>query len=101
MTVGKHLAHIVEDDRAVQKVLKMILEADGFRIVVSESCALGVRDAKSHRPDIMIVDLGLPDHDGIHLIAAIRTWSAAPVLVLSARTAEAQRLAAFEAGADD
>jgi two-component system, OmpR family, KDP operon response regulator KdpE len=101
MTVGMHLALIVEDDRAVQKVLRMLLEANGFRVLVADSCMRGVRDAQSHHPDILIVDLGLPDQDGIHLIKAIRTWSPAPILVLSARTAETQRLAAFDAGADD
>jgi two-component system KDP operon response regulator KdpE len=101
MTLGMHLALIVEDDRAVQKVLRMMLEAHGFRVVLSDNCTRGERDARSHRPDVLIVDLGLPDRDGIELIQAIRTWSPVPILVLSARTAEAQRLAAFEAGADD
>jgi two-component system KDP operon response regulator KdpE len=101
MTVGMHLALVVEDDRAVQRVLRVLFEANGFRVIIADSCASGVRDARSHHPDILLVDLGLPDQDGIHLIEAIRTWSPAPILVLSARTAEAQRLAAFDAGADD
>ncbi len=101
MTVGMHLALVVEDDRAVQKVVRMMLEANGFRTVTADSCARGERDARAQRPDILIVDLGLPDYDGIELIKAVRTWSPVPVIVLSARTAEAQRLAAFEAGADD
>src|SRR6202049_1821651 len=101
MTVGMHLALVVEDDRAVQKVLRMVLEANGFRVAVADSCGRGERYARSQRPDVLSVDLGLPDRDGIELIKAIRTWSPAPVIVLSARTAEAQRLAAFEAGADD
>lgn len=101
MTVGMHVALVVEDDRAVQKVLRMMLEANGFRVVIADSCARGERDARSQRPDIAIVDLGLPDSDGIELIKAVRTWSPMPIIVLSARTAEAQRLAAFEAGADD
>jgi two-component system KDP operon response regulator KdpE len=101
MTVGMHLALVVEDDRAVQKIVRMMLEANGFRVVVAESCARGERDARSQRPDVTIVDLGLPDRDGIDLIKSIRGWSPAPVIVLSARSAEAQRLAAFEAGADD
>jgi two-component system KDP operon response regulator KdpE len=96
-----HLALVVEDDRAVQKVLRMMLEGNSFRVVIADSCERGERDARSHRPDVLIVDLGLPDHDGIDLIKALRTWSPAPVIVLSARTAETQRLAAFEAGADD
>jgi len=101
MTVGMHVALVVEDDRAVQKVLRMMLEANGFRVVIADSCARGERDARPLRPDISIVDLGLPDLDGIELIKSIRTWSPMPIIVLSARTAEAQRLAAFEAGADD
>ncbi len=101
MTVGMHLALVVEDDRAVQKVLRILLESNGFRVVIADSCALGQRDARSQRPDIVIVDLGLPDHDGIELIRSVRAWSPVPIIVLSARTAEAERLAAFERGADD
>jgi two-component system, OmpR family, KDP operon response regulator KdpE len=101
MTLTMHLAQVVEDDRAAQKVLSMMLEDDGFRVVVSDSCQRGELDAALRPPDVMIVDLGLPDRDGICLIKTIRTWSPVPILVLSARTAEVQRLAAFEAGADD
>jgi two-component system KDP operon response regulator KdpE len=101
MTVGMHVALVVEDDRAVQKILRMMLDANGFRVVIADSCTQGERDARSQRPDISIVDLGLPDFDGIELIKSVRTWSPMPIIVLSARTAEAQRLAAFEAGADD
>jgi two-component system KDP operon response regulator KdpE len=101
MTIGMHLVLVVEDDRAVQKVLRLLFEASGFRVVVADSCARGARDARAHRPDVLVVDLGLPDDDGVRLIHAIRSWSAAPILVLSARTAEAQRLGAFDAGADD
>jgi two-component system, OmpR family, KDP operon response regulator KdpE len=101
MTNTMHLAQVVEDDRSAQKVLSMMLEADGFRVVVSDTCMRGELDATLRPPDVMIVDLGLPDRDGIFLIKAIRTWSPVPILVLSARTAEVQRLAAFEAGADD
>jgi two-component system KDP operon response regulator KdpE len=101
MTIDMHLALVVEDDRAVQKIVRMMLEANGFRVVIADCCGRGERDARSQRPDIAIIDLGLPDFDGIELIKAIRAWSPMPLIVLSARTAEAQRLAAFEAGADD
>jgi two-component system, OmpR family, KDP operon response regulator KdpE len=101
MTLTMHLAQVVEDDRAAQKILRMLLQADGFRVVVSDCCVRGEQDARLRPPDVMIVDLGLPDFDGICLIKAIRSWSPVPIVVLSARTAEAQRLAAFEAGADD
>jgi two-component system KDP operon response regulator KdpE len=101
MTVGMHVVLVVEDDHAIQQVLRIMLEAQGYRVVVADCCSRGERDARSQRPDVMIVDLGLPDLDGVTLIRAIRAWSAVPIMVLSARTAEAQRLEAFEAGADD
>jgi two-component system KDP operon response regulator KdpE len=101
MTVGMHLALVVEDDHAMQRVLRMMLETNGFRVATADNCLRGERDARSQVPDIAIVDLGLPDQDGIELIKSVRTWSPMPIIVLSARTAELQRLAAFEAGADD
>jgi two-component system, OmpR family, KDP operon response regulator KdpE len=101
MTNTMHLAQVVEDDSATQRLLSMLLESDGFRVVVSETCLRGKLDATVRPPDVLIIDLGLPDHDGIQLIKSIRTWSPVPILVLSARTAEEQRLAAFDAGADD
>jgi two-component system KDP operon response regulator KdpE len=101
MTVGMHVVLVVEDDRAIQQVLRIMLEGQGYRVVIADCCSRGECDARSQRPDVMIVDLGLPDRDGVTLIREIRSWSAVPILVLSARTAEAPRLEAFEAGADD
>ena len=101
MTTGMHLALIVEDDPAIQKIVQLMLESSGFRVVIAEGGSRAERDARSKRPDVIIVDLGLPDFDGLELIKIIREWSPVPMLVLSARTAESQRLAAFEAGADD
>jgi two-component system KDP operon response regulator KdpE len=96
-----HLALLAEDDPAVQKVVQLLLESDGFRVVIAASGSRAERDARSKRPDIVLIDLGLPDLDGLELIRIVRQWSPVPILVLSARTAESQRLAAFEAGADD
>jgi two-component system, OmpR family, KDP operon response regulator KdpE len=92
---------IVEDDQGIQDVLRILAEANGMKVVAANTCDLGIREAEAHRPDLAIVDLGLPDRDGIQLIRKIRTWSHLPILVLSARTLESQRLAAFNAGADD
>jgi two-component system KDP operon response regulator KdpE len=92
---------IVEDDQGIQDVLRFLAEANGMRVVAANTCDLAIREAESHRPDLAIVDLGLPDRDGIQLIKNIRTWSHLPIIVLSARTLESQRRAAFEAGADD
>jgi two-component system, OmpR family, KDP operon response regulator KdpE len=101
MTEAMHLVLIFEDDQAIQNVLRMLFEANGFRVVIADTAARGEHDARLHRPDVVIVDLGLPDRDGLKVISAIRAWSPVPIIVLSARTAEAQRLAAFENGADD
>jgi len=101
MTDAMHLILIVEDDQAIQNVLRMLFEANGFRVVLSSTASRGQMDARLYRPDIVVVDLGLPDRDGLTVITAIREWSAVPIIVLSARTAEEQRLAAFEHGADD
>jgi two-component system KDP operon response regulator KdpE len=101
MTTAMHVVLVVEDDNAIQNILRMLFETNGFRVVLEKTARGGQQAARVHRPDIMIVDLGLPDWDGIRVIQEVRGWSPMPVIVLSARTAEEQRLAAFEAGADD
>jgi two-component system KDP operon response regulator KdpE len=101
MTEAMHLVLIIEDDEAIQNILCMLFETNGFRVLVADCASRGEHDARLHRADAVLVDLGLPDGDGIQVIAAIREWSSVPIIVLSARTAEAQRLAAFEQGADD
>jgi two-component system KDP operon response regulator KdpE len=101
MTDAMHVVLIFEDDRALQSILRMLFEANGFRVVVAGTAARGEQDARLHRPDAVVVDLGLPDYDGLNVITAIRGWSPVPIIVLSGRTAEAERLAAFERGADD
>ncbi len=101
VTESMHLVSIVEDDQAIQHILRTLFEANGFRVVIASTAARGEQDARQHRPDVVVVDLGLPDRDGLKVISAIRSWSPVPIIVLSARTAEAQRLAAFENGADD
>jgi two-component system KDP operon response regulator KdpE len=92
---------IVEDDQGIQDVLRFLAEANGMRVVAVDTYDLAIREAESRQPDLAIVDLGLPDRDGIQLIRNIRTWSKLPIIVLSARTLEAQRTAAFDAGADE
>jgi two-component system KDP operon response regulator KdpE len=101
MTEAMHLVLVIEDDPALQSVLRTLFEANGYRVVAASIASGGIRDARLYNPDVVIVDLGLPDRDGIEVIKGIRTWSAMPVVVLSARTVESQRLLAFESGADD
>lgn len=101
MTRAMHVVQIVEDDQGIQDVVRILAEANGLRTVVADHCELALRQAQSNRPDVAIVDLGLPDRDGLYFIQKVRVWSRVPIIVLSARTQEAERLAAFEAGADD
>jgi two-component system, OmpR family, KDP operon response regulator KdpE len=101
MTRAMHRVLVVEDDPAIRRVLSMLFETDGFRVVTADTCDRGIRQAQTYRPDVCIVDLGLPDDDGIHFIRKVRGWSPVAILVLTARVAEPQRLSAFEAGADD
>ena len=101
MTRAMHRILVIDDDNALRRILTMLFETNGFRVVAADTCELAIRQAQSHRPDVCIVDLGLPDRDGLNFIRQIRTWSPVPIIVLTARMQEAQRLAAFEAGVDD
>ncbi|MDE1923351.1 MAG: response regulator [Gammaproteobacteria bacterium] len=95
------LVLVVEDDAGIRGMLETLLGAQHYRVVAAENAARGVIEARNHRPDLIIVDLGLPDRDGLSLIRDIRRFAATPILVLSARTAEADKIAALDAGADD
>ena len=101
MTDAMHLVLVVEDDPDIRNVLRTLLEAQRYRVVEAESGVRAVIEARSHRPDLVIVDLGLPDRDGQSVVREIRSFSPVPVLVLSARTMESDKVAALDAGADD
>ena len=101
MTLAMHQVLIVEDDSGIRDVLRVLLSASNYRVVEAETAARGEIEARAHKPDLLLVDLGLPDRDGLELIRSVRSWSAVPVIVLSARTAEEQKIAALDAGADD
>jgi len=92
---------VVEDEPEIRRFLRSALGAEGYRVVEAETGARGEVDAGTHKPDLAIVDLGLPDMDGVEVIRRIRAWSPMPVLVLSARAQESQKVAALDAGADD
>ena len=92
---------LVEDDPEIRRFLHSALGADGYKVVESANARRGAIDASTHKPDLAIVDLGLPDFDGLEVIRGIRAWSHMPILVLSARSREHAKLEAFEAGADD
>jgi two-component system, OmpR family, KDP operon response regulator KdpE len=101
MTVASRAVLIVEDDPHIRRVLRTLLGLEQFRVIEADSAALGLSAARTHKPDLVIVDLGLPDRDGMEVIAGVRAWSRVPIIVLSARSAEADKVAALEAGADD
>jgi two-component system KDP operon response regulator KdpE len=92
---------VVEDEPEIRRLLGATLGAEGYRVVESGDGRRALIDAGSHRPDLAIVDLGLPDMDGINVIRRIREWSPMPVLVLSARSQERSKVEALDAGADD
>lgn len=101
MTVERPAVIVVEDEPQIRGVLRVMLEANGFRCIEADSAQRGLLDAATHRPDLMLVDLGLPDRDGIEVIRGVREWSAVPIIVLSARSQEDVKIAALDAGADD
>lgn len=101
MTQSMHQILAVEDEPAIRNILRALLEGDHYRFIGAETAERGEIEARSHKPDLLLVDLGLPDGNGIDLIRRIRAWSSVPIIVLSARTMEEQKIAALDAGADD
>lgn len=101
MTDAMFRVLVVEDDCDIRQLLRTLLEAHDYRVVLAESAARALIEARSHQPDAIILDLGLPDRDGQSVIREIRQFSAVPILVLSARTMEAEKIRALDGGADD
>lgn len=101
MTQAPYRVLVVEDEPNIRDILRTLLQKANYRMIEAETAARGEIEARSHKPDLLIVDLGLPDADGVQLIQNVRQWSAVPILVLSARTLEEQKIAALDAGADD
>jgi len=92
---------IVDDDPAIARMLRVVLERECYRVFVSASGADGVTEAVENRPDVFVLELDLPDGDGFAVLAALREWTAAPVLILSARSDVADKVRALDAGAND
>ncbi len=101
MTQALHQVLIVEDEPDIRGILRTLLKTAGYRVIETETAARAVVEARTHKPDLLLVDLGLPDADGIKVIRAVREWSPVPVVVLSARAMESQKIEALDAGADD
>ena len=94
-------ALIIDDEIQIRRLLRMALEAKGYSVREAASGQLGLQDAVFHKPDVILLDLGLPDLDGVDVLKRLREWSQVPVLILSVRDQESVKLAAFDAGADD
>ena len=92
---------VVEDDRKVQNLICAALGAEGYPYLLASDGADGLSLAASRQPDILLLDLGLPDLDGVEVIRRIRRWSQMPILVLSARSEDSDKITALDAGADD
>ena len=92
---------VIEDEAPIRRFLRIAVESAGFGFTEADRGRLGVEKAATEVPDLVILDLGLPDMDGKQVIAAIREWSQVPILVLSVRDAETEKIAALDAGADD
>ena len=92
---------IIEDEPEIRRFLRAAFGAEGYRVVESATGRRGSIDAGTHQPDLAIVDLGLPDVDGIEVIRRIREWSPMPIIVLSARVQERAKIEALDSGADD
>lgn len=92
---------VVEDDHSIVRVLRDVFLQEGFQVRTAATAREGMVESGSHRPDFIVLDLGLPDLDGKEFIRELRQWSDTPVLVLSARGAEEEKVLALDAGADD
>jgi two-component system KDP operon response regulator KdpE len=101
MTENRPTLLIVEDEPEIRRFLRAAFGAEDYRVVESSTGRRGSIDAGTHKPDLAIVDLGLPDIDGIEVIRRIREWSPMPIIVLSARVQERAKIAALDCGADD
>src|ERR1700712_4810142 len=94
-------ALIIEDDPQIRRFVRSALEAEQWHVIEAGTARQGLTDAGTRRPDLVILDLGLPDGDGVEVLRHLRAWSQVAVIVLSARSDESVKIAALDAGADD
>jgi DNA-binding response OmpR family regulator len=92
---------VIDDEAPIRRFLGIVLDAAGYQVIEADRGRLGIERAATGAPDAVLLDLGLPDMDGKAVIAGIREWSSVPILVLSVRDAETEKIAALDAGADD
>jgi two-component system KDP operon response regulator KdpE len=95
------VAVIIEDEPQIRRFVRAALETEGWQVHEADTLKKGLTEAGTRKPDLLVLDLGLPDGDGLALIRDVRSWSGVPIVVLSARSDEADKIAALDAGADD
>ena len=98
---NKYKILMIEDEQNISTFVKTAMEANDYHVLLASTCQQGVMMFSSHMPDLVILDLGLPDRDGLEFISAVRESSAVPIIVLSARTMESDKVAALDMGAND
>ncbi len=99
--MNKPFILVVEDDPPVRNLMTVTLKSNDYRYLTATTGASAIMEASSHNPDIILLDLGLPDMDGVEVIKKIRTWSNMPIIVISARSEDSDKIEALDAGADD
>lgn len=99
--MNKLLILVVEDDTSVRNLITITLKTHDYRYLTASNGQTAILEASSHNPDIVLLDLGLPDIDGVEIIKKIRTWSNMPIIVISARSEDNDKIDALDAGADD
>ena len=99
--MNKPLILVVEDDASVRNLITTTLTAHEYRFLTAQNGSEAILEASSHNPEIVLLDLGLPDVDGVEVIRRIRSWSNMPIIVISARSEDADKIDALDAGADD
>lgn len=92
---------VVEDDAPIRNLITTTLKTHDYKFITAPNGASAILEASSHNPDIVLLDLGLPDMDGVEIIQKIRTWSNMPIIVISARSEDSDKIEALDAGADD
>lgn len=101
MSHSNPVAVVIEDEPQIRRFVRAALEAEGWQVFEADTARHGLSEAGTRKPDLLVLDLGLPDADGLQVIRDVRSWSAVPIVVLSARAHEADKIAALDAGADD
>ena len=101
MSNNKYKILVVEDDKNISSMIQTVLDSNGYQVLMAQRCQQGILMLTSHVPDLVLLDLGLPDMDGIEFIRIVRRSSMIPIIVLSARTEEQDKISALDLGAND